>query len=512
MSTMKHSPDAIYRRLLEKYSDAAIIVRDGKLVFVNDAFARLVGASVGDLDNRELKDVFEPGDIELLRTYDQPETDEKQGSNEIQVRLKRGGGGAGIQAVLRAQKFAGDIIAAWIKGAVEPRLGETGDGVLEDRMRQAQKMEAIGTLAGGVAHDMNNILSTIMSLASVLRQELEPDDPKIEDLDDILSATRRGRDLTNNLLGFARKGQYRKEYISLNHVVHQVRELLTRTIPKNIVWELDLDEAVPPVQGDFGQLSHALMNICLNAADAMKGGGALKISTGRLQVRKENSETRLDLKDGEYSLLRVTDTGAGMDPEILDRVFEPFFSTKEKDRGTGLGLAMVWGTVRNHGGAVTIDSLPGKGATVSIYLPAAGKNTLDKRTSPNLQPVKSIGSGKVLVVDDEELILRSAKRALETLGYSTLLAANGKDAIEVFERHKDELILVILDLTMPVMDGETTFHKLRAIDNRIPILLSSGHTREGKAEELLQAGAAAFVQKPFDVYKLFESILAATQH
>ncbi len=379
-------------------------------------------------------------------------------------------------------------------------------GPFEEQSWQAQKMEALGTLAGGVAHDMNNILGAIMSLASVLRQDLDVGTPMADDLDDILAATRRGRDLTQNLLGFARKGKYRRELISLNHVSVKVQELLSRTIPKSIDWRLDLDASISPVRGDFGQLSHALMNIAINAGDAMPQGGTLTVSSAPVSADEAASETRLKLREEKYVCLSVLDSGTGMSDETVKRAFEPFFSTKEDNRGTGLGLAMVYGTVQNHGGEVLIESTPGQGTTVSVFLPAAKATQADKRTCPNMRAVTTVGTGRVLVVDDEELIRRSVKRVLETLGYEALLARDGRDAISVFESNRD-VVLIILDLTMPVMDGAETYRRLRKIDPDVPVLLLSGHTLEGQAEELLEAGAASFVQKPFDLQTLSKGIL-----
>ena len=495
--------------LAGKMSDGVLIFSNTEIVYTNSVWIELCEITQEDIKDAELGWFFDAGELTRVAAAAEQWTGIPGVDAEIEIKLKTRGGSTRTVVASTCRRFVVDnepVSAIVVRSPKAANKGDREKKVMGDQLWQAQKMEALGTLAGGVAHDMNNILAAIMSLASVLRQDAEPGDPRIDDLNDILAATRRGKDLTQNLLGFARKGKYRKELISLNHVAVQVKELLTRTIPKNIQWQLDLEDRIPSVRGDYGQLSHALMNIAINAADAMPKGGTLTLKTGVVSAMDARAESGLNLEDREYVLLRVTDTGEGMDEETSERAFEPFFSTKDHDKGTGLGLAMVYGTAQNHGGEVNIRSRLAEGTEVSVFLPAAKVKGVDKRTCPNLRAVGPVGTGRILVVDDEDLIRRSVKRVLETLGYTAILASNGQEALEIFENDR-EITLVILDLTMPVMDGEEAFHKMRAINDRVPVLLLSGHTLEGKAEELLEAGAAAFVQKPFDVQKLSKGIL-----
>lgn len=373
-----------------------------------------------------------------------------------------------------------------------------------EQLRKGQKMESLGLLAGGVAHDMNNVLGAIMSLASVLREEMSPDDKRYRDVEDILSATRRGRDLTRNLLGFAREGKYVKDMISLNDVAQEAHALLSRTTPRRIVWLLEFDDEIPPVEGDFGQIAHAVMNVCLNATEAMPDGGELVVTTRKVYLGLSELEQWPKLAPGTYVMIKVRDTGRGMDEETRRHAFEPFFSTKPRDEGTGLGLSMVYGTITNHGGMVTIDSAPRRGTSVSIYLPRARSASVELRGDE--ADAEALTEGTILLVDDEELVRRSARRVLEKIGYRVLEAENGAAAVELVASEKERISLVILDVIMPVMDGEEALRRIRQIDPDVPVLVSSGYSREGKVDELLRNGACGFIEKPYDLAKLADYV------
>jgi signal transduction histidine kinase/CheY-like chemotaxis protein len=398
-------------------------------------------------------------------------------------------------------------LTGMLRRELEKKCGASPDcagrGLVED-LRKGQKMEALGLLAGGVAHDMNNVLGAIMSLASVLKDETSPDDKRYRDVEDILTATRRGRELTRNLLGFAREGKYVKDALSLNEVAIEAHGLLSRTTPRSVLWLLDLEEQLPPVEGDFGQIAQALVNVCLNAVEAMRDGGDLAISTRKVYLGLEELASWPRLAPGSYVLLKVRDTGVGMDEETLRRAFEPFFSTKPRDEGTGLGLSMVYGTVTNHGGMVEIRSAPGKGTSVSIYLPRVRAGSGELRESREGGEARN--EGTVLLVDDEELLRRSTRRALERLGFRVLEAVNGEEAVELVASEKARISLVLLDVIMPVMDGVEAFGRIRQIDPGMPVIVTSGYSREGKVDELLKLGASGFIEKPYDLEKLAKHV------
>ncbi len=405
------------------------------------------------------------------------------------------------------KEFTGTV--GIIKDITERRKMEEEKEALEAQLQQSQKMEAIGRLAGGVAHDMNNLLGAIHGSASLLDAETGPEDGRRIDIENILMACRKGRDLTRNLLGFARKGKYIKQNISLGEVAQEAKELLVRTISKRIVVELELEEEEDFVEGDRNQIHHALMNVCINAADAVEGQGKITIGTRCVLLREEECEALGDMQPGKYVELRITDTGTGMTDEAQAKAFEPFFTTKPKGEGTGLGLSMVYGVVKNHGGAVTLESEQGVGTTVVFLLPFLA-NVQRKSTPPSTKlPSTKPDRGGILLVDDELAVRTSVRRLLEKLGYTVFLAENGRVAVEMYQKKRKDISLVLLDLVMPVMDGTETFEVLKELDPNVRVLLSSGYSKDEKVEPLLNRGAIGFIQKPYE-FKTLADVLKAS--
>jgi len=355
---------------------------------------------------------------------------------------------------------------------------------------------------------MNNILGTILGLTSAVQFGLEPTDPTHHDLAGVVEACRKGRDLTRNLLGFARRGRYRKERIALNGQVRELRRLLERTIPKQVAIETELAANLAEIEGDPSQVHQALLNLCLNAVDAMPRGGTLTITTSNRDRQLSDRSRSPELPPGRYVTVCVLDTGIGMDHETQQRAFEPFFTTKPKGRGTGLGLSMVYGTIQSHGGRVTLESEPGRGTAVTIDLPALaplGEGPLARAEEGRPRPA----TGLVLVVDDEPLFREATRRMLESLGYGVILAAGGAEALAALRSRRGEIRLVLLDLLMPGMDGGETFSELRALDPGLSVLLCSGYGQERQADALLARGARGFIQKPFDIDELSRVLVLA---
>lgn len=391
------------------------------------------------------------------------------------------------------------------KSFIEYMRAEEDKHQMEDHLRQVQKLEAVGVLAGGIAHGMNNLLGGISAYASLVLEDTPETDPRRQDIKEILSASQRGGELTRNLLGFARKGRFQFEAVDINQSVRQVVRMLQSTLKKNIDISCRLDDRAGNVMADAGQLNQVIMNLCINAAHAMQDGGELHILTIVKEIGQLASPLA-GLQPGKYVHLSVRDTGCGMSKQTLERAFEPFFTTKRQDEGTGLGLAMVYGTLQSHGGAVFIDSEPGKGTEVSAYFPTA-KPPVHKPALPNIPEPSAIESQaahyqSVLVVDDEPLIRASAKRILSRIGCEVFLAENGIEAVEQYKKNQDRIQLVILDIAMPIMDGPECFRRLRAINPQLPVVISTGYSDETQTDPLLLSGAVGLLPKPYDLTKM----------
>ena len=382
----------------------------------------------------------------------------------------------------------------------------TGQKKLEQQIMQAQKMESIGTLAGGIAHDFNNLLGGILGYASLMKSKIAKDHEAFKYANTIETSATRAAELTAQLLAFARGGKYEVTVLNLNAIINETLEIIGRTIDKSIEIETDLQDGLVTVEADAVQIEQVVMNLCVNARDAMPNGGKLIIETGIERLTEEYVHSHMGAKEGLYVRMSLTDTGVGMTKETVERIFEPFFTTKEKGKGTGLGLSMVYGVVKNHGGYVHVYSEPGEGSVFKVYLPANGKAEI-KELPRNESPAN--GTELVLVVDDEEPIRFLAKDTLESFGYSVLLAENGEQAVEIYKTRRNEIDLVVLDMIMPKMGGRETFLKLKAMNPDIKALLSSGYSQNEKAEEILNSGVSGFVQKPYQIDTLLSKVRSA---
>ncbi len=368
---------------------------------------------------------------------------------------------------------------------------------LEEQLRQAQKMEAVGTLAGGIAHDFNNLLMAIQGIASLMLYDVDSTHPHYERLQLITKQVRRGANLTAQLLGYARKGKYEVKPINLTRIVEETSDTFGR-IHKEITIHRKLTEDLSSIEADQSQIEQILLNLYINASGAMPGGGTLILKTMNV-THKDMKGNLYDPRPGSYVLLAVTDTGIGMDKETMERIFEPFFTTKEMGRGTGLGLASAYGIIKGHRGYIHVESEKGRGTTFSIYLP-----TSDKKVETVVKPAKHVieGSGTILLIDDEASVLNVGVRMLEVLGYTVLEAKSGRKAIETYKANKDTIDLVILDMIMPDMGGGEIYDRMKEISPDVKVLLSSGYSIEGQATEILEQGCDGFIQKPFDMAEL----------
>ncbi|MFZ0132242.1 MAG: PAS domain S-box protein [Desulfobacterales bacterium] len=495
-----------YRNILEGMQEGYFETDlRGRLTFYNTAASRILGRPQEELagmsfrkfvtsrTSRRILKTF----TEIHRTGDQRSSIEfdiirKDGSNrfiELSAQLKHGPDG-------RSCGYRG------IGRDVTERLqAERERKRLANHLQQSQRLEALGRLAGGIAHDFNNLLMGIQGNASLMLTALDATEPLYENIRSIERCVQSGANLTRQLLGYARGGKYMVKPTNPNEIVLKTADLFERT-KKEIRTLRDCRADIWTITVDRNQIEQVLVNLYLNAWQAMKPGGVLTLKTENVQL--DSGFTRpFNAKPGRYVKIVVKDTGSGMTPDVQDRAFEPFFTTKPMGGGTGLGLASAFGIVKNHGGIIDFTSQPGKGTTFFIYLPAT-----DQSIAPEDEPAAGIlrGSETLLVVDDEEYILKACRAMLGEMGYTVLTARGGKEATAVLREHGDRIALVILDMIMPGMDGRETFRRLKQIDPQVKVLIASGYSIDEIASDMLLLGCDDFIQKPFDTYHISKMI------
>ncbi|TFI60185.1 response regulator [Sphingomonas parva] len=473
----------------------ALADRDGRFVYLNSAFRRAAGLS------RDEEPTW-PGDLVV--------DEDKAAVSDSVRRFARGPSMSGDIAV-RLRSKAEEPVALTVAGA--RGLGDAAvllslkDNTEEDRLKrqvaQATKMQAVGQLAGGVAHDFNNILTAIIGHCDLMLMRHTPGDSDYDDIQQIRSNSNRAAGLTRQLLAFSRQQTLRPQVLQLPDVIAEVTTLLRRLLGETVKLQVKHGRALGPVRADPGQLEQVIVNLAVNARDAMPDGGTLTIQTYSVSaddVRRMGSEI---LPIADYTALRVSDTGTGIPANVLPKVFEPFFTTKEVGKGTGLGLSTVYGIVKQSGGFIFAESQPGEGTSFVIYLPvnraeASTSGRKAKETAGELW-----GSGTILLVEDEATVRAVAERALTRHGYTVLLAENGEAAIEILERER-KIDLMISDVVMPTMDGPTTAREARKMLPDLPILFISGYAEE-QLRQSIDLERVSFLAKPFSVQKLAEA-------
>jgi PAS domain S-box-containing protein len=381
---------------------------------------------------------------------------------------------------------------------------------LEEQLRQAQKMEAVGQLAGGVAHDFNNLLTAILGNVSLLLSNKPTTDPDNELLAATEQAAQRASDLTRQLLGFSRQTVLRLEPLNLNASIQEVVTMLRRTIDPRVRIEVRPTSEPWWVQGDSGQMNQVLVNLCLNARDAMPDGGRLSLETANVRLDEELVRAQLEARPGEFVRLRVGDSGCGIPEEVRARIFEPFFTTKGPGKGTGLGLAMVYGIVQQHQGWIECLSEVGKGTYFDIYLPRY-RAEVARPGRPEPVVTTPRGNETILLVDDEAVIRNVGRAILQRQGYHVLLAEDGVEALELYRRERGRINLVILDLTMPRLSGIDTLRQLTQVDPEVAVLLSSGYSPD-QLPEMGRNGVRGFVNKPYRPQDLTAAVRSALDH
>jgi PAS domain S-box-containing protein len=376
---------------------------------------------------------------------------------------------------------------------------------LESQFLSAQRLESLGTLASGIAHDLNNIFTPILGIAEVLPLHFPNLDVRTQNLLKILSeSTRRGMDLVKQILSFTQGAEGKTTFTQVHHVIAEIQHIVRQTFPKNIETIFNYADSLATIEADSTQIHQVLMNLCVNARDAMPNGGILTVGTENLKIAENSAKIHVDAHPGDYIAISVTDTGTGITPELIDRIFEPFFTTKEIGKGTGLGLSTTIGIVKNHGGFIKVSSEVGKGTCFKIYLPSSATQEIQPQPIINLE----IGSNElILIVDDETSIRSITSTTLETYNYRILTAGDGIEAIATYAERKNDIDVILLDLMMPSLDILTTVRTIHKLNPNVRIIAMSGLIANDRLTQPLQeCGVMAFLQKPFTVEYLLRTL------
>jgi two-component system cell cycle sensor histidine kinase/response regulator CckA len=474
-------------------------VETGRLREVNRKFCELTDFSRGEIVGKTTTGLGFYSEEERHRFLREIQATGTVDGMEMDFRAK---GGTVINALMFSKVISlrgENLILSFFLDMTERRR-------LEAQLRHAQKMEAVGTLAGGMAHDFNNLLQGILGYAQILLLDKNLRDDEYEKIEAIEKIARRGGDLTKRLLVYARKTASRPKPINLNHDIIQACRVLERTLPKMIAIELHLSKDLGLVNCDPGEFEQVIMNLSVNARDAMPEGGKLVFETRNVFLDEEYCKTHPGARKGTYVLLTVSDTGCGIDEKLLDHIFEPFFTTKETGKGTGLGLAMAYGILKAHKGYITCSSAPDNGTTFKIYLPVLVREHPDEQAARRTEEEMPRGTQTILVVDDEEMVRKTTGDILEHFGYSVVLADSGEQALEVCRNRGDEIDLVILDLNMPGVEGHQCMDELLHLNPDMNIIVTSGWLPDVSENTRTVLGSKGFVEKPFKVESLLEAV------
>ena len=457
-AAMRESQDRL-RLIFEHASDALFIADDaGRIMDANPAACTLGSQS-----------------LEQMRTLTMADVLPENGVNVLDV---------------RSATFAPGVLVHTVRDLTRQRK-------LEDQLVQAQKMEAVGQLAGGVAHDFNNLLTVIMSYSSMLLMDMEAANPMRGDIQEISNAATRAATLTRQLLAFSRKQVLQMQAVNVNEVVTHVEKMLRRLIGEDISLSTHLDPDLAHINGDSGQLEQVLLNLAVNARDAMPNGGALTIATGNVDLSDEHGDRHMGAAPGKYVMLAVTDTGGGMSKEVQQRLFEPFYTTKGPGKGTGLGLSTVHGIVKQSGGDVYVYSELGHGTTFKVYFPRLSAEAELIATTAEHAAITPRGTETVLLAEDDEALRALGERVLSAFGYNVLVARTGAEALRIVAEHKGRIDLVATDVVMPEMNGSQLVAKVLEARPGIRVLFMSGYTDDEVVRRGVIDGQTAFLQKPF---------------
>lgn len=503
-----------YRNIVENIEEGYFEVDlKGNLIFFNDSLCKLVRLSREELLGVNNREYTTPATAKkMFETFNKVYRTGKP-VNIVDYEVEGRNGSKLILALSISLLNDDEGKPIGFRGIVRDvsskRQEEQEKRKLEAQLNQAQKMESIGTLAGGIAHDFNNLLMSIQGKISIMLFHMQEGNENYNKLRDIEGYIKNGADLTRQLLGFARGGKYEVKPTNINELIENTLKLFSGT-KKEIKIHQHYEPEIMSVDVDQGQISQVLLNLYLNAWQAMPKGGDLYVQTENIRL-DEKSATTYQVEKGKYVKISVTDKGIGMNQETMKRIFDPFFTTKEVGTGTGLGLASAYGIILNHNGAITVYSEEGKGTTFNIYLPVT-KKMKDHRDYHDVEDEVLKGTEIILFVDDEKRVIESVQEMLRELGYSVLVAVSGDEAIRIMKENHHTIDLAIIDMIMPGMNGSDLFNQLKTISTDFKVLLSSGYSKNSHAESILELGCDGFIQKPFTLQQLSQTIRNILDH
>jgi len=500
---LAHTSERNYREIFNTSSDAIFIhdAATGAVLDVNDRMLEIFGFDREELEATSFASPLigtPPYTLEHAQAQMKKAVEEGPQMFEWMARRKNGEH-FWVEVALRPTEIGGKERILAVVRDINTRK------IMEEQLHQSEKLQAVGTLAGGVAHDFNNQLTGIIGWTELIQDRIG-DDPDLNTATaNILTSAQRASDLTAQLLAFARKGKFESKPVDIHVLIGEVTQLLTHTIDKRISIETRLEAESPFTIGDPSQLQNALLNLGVNARDAMPRGGRLVFATRNVEITRDKEMCRLkEVEPGPYVEISVTDTGEGMDKETQKFIFEPFFTTKNATKGTGLGLAAVYGTVNIHHGCIEVISTPGVGSTFQVRLPLGPKPSL---LSPMEDPLRHPASGRILVIDDEEILIQTVSAILRKDGYDIVACTDSREGIETYRRSPGKFDLILLDMIMPGMGGSQVFGALKEINPAVAVLLMSGATANNEVQDLADAGARGFLAKPFHPRDLLRAVV-----
>ena len=497
--TDKRETERKYETLMANSRDAVLIFSDEQILEANEAFARMVGRPLDACPGIAWQDFIHPDSLPMLLDFKRRRTagDESVPDTYDVAGLDPEGGGR-LYSVTVSPLFPDrGVYSMVLRDTTERRQ-------LQERIAETKKLESLSVLAGGIAHDFNNLLSGVMGYASLLKTKLDPDDAAHRFAEQIETSATQAKKLTAQLLAFARGGQYEVRLLNLNQTVLEAVRILRITMPRTIKLTTRLTSRLNRIQADPNQMHQVITNLFTNAVEAIPSEGRITIRTENVRLDDAPGAKTPRLEPGPYVHLTVSDTGRGIPPEALSKIFEPFYSTKGV--GHGLGLSAVYGIVHNHHGAVTVNSRQGRGTTLHVYLPASTAARPGKPPTP-----EGIVTGRetVLVVDDEAMIRDLLNHVLEDLGYKVILARDGEEGLKIFREQRRAIDCVVLDMVLPNMDGAEVYAAMRDLQPDVRVILCTGYSLKGPIEDMLKEGIAGVLRKPFQVEELSAALRSA---